>query len=486
MVAKHLLITFSIYNPCLQNYHTMNLLSTLTLVLIMIFAYISHGQSTYNYKDYEYPDIKIRGLNLSAQSFGTTSGSTEDRFAIGSNINYFSFLNTDQKQVTNLITTNINFKNETRQEGSVRLGNDVFNFAASKRQINRKYIHNNTNSSGYKGKFFEINHQVDVEFANNQFKPWLNQNIDIFTTGAHLPIAIGIGRVEPTREIFTAQFLMDDLIEEGILKERLSENQLFDLAQLMAKVSNQRIFDFRRAYKYQLSEIAKWFESQNIPLAIETFTAIADNWANALTNQRLEGKRLTMGITPGVDFTQASYSEKYSAVNYNFDIFIKRESFKNINQYFNRELTYFVSYFRNVNKNYFNGNSNGNINNQSINLGMHTTFAYNPNSRTTYAISPSLSTHFVDFNSLEILISAPLSLNYFINHNTRIQFNLQPTLKTGANVSFYSNWNGTFLEQEFNPNFRSYGQGNNGFTRPLNIKDGYSLTGGLTFIHNFF
>lgn len=83
---------------------------------------------------------------------------------------------------------------------------------------------------------------------------------------------------------------MNDLLEAGILKAKFSESDLYELAALMANVKNQRVFDFRRATIYQLTELTNWLNSKGIEQNIKTFTILNDNWTGNFAAQRLNGK----------------------------------------------------------------------------------------------------------------------------------------------------------------------------------------------------
>lgn len=55
------------------------------------------------------------------------------------------------------------------------------------------------------------------------------------------------------QQVFNAQFLMDDLLEQGLINEKFTEEELYELAGIMSKVLNTRVFDFRRSRIYQLT-----------------------------------------------------------------------------------------------------------------------------------------------------------------------------------------------------------------------------------------
>jgi hypothetical protein len=462
---------------------------TLLILIASIFTNsIIFSQSNYNYKEYQYPDLKVRGMNFSGSSKGNlqSSGLNQNQFSFSPSLNYFEFDNSQKKQKTDnfyLLMEGNNFK--TKNENNEEVNQGRFYFNLRKEQVNRKYINDKSNFFDYKRKFYEINHIITTEYNSNFQFPLGLGRIEYFQISGSLPLAFGFGRMEPTREIYTAQFLIDDLKEEGLLQQEISQSQLYELAQLMAKVSNQRIFDFRRATKYQLKEISNWFINQNIPIGIDAFTTITDNWLSATTLQRLEGKRLTFGLVPEIQFLNVIGNNLIDgqSLNYNFEAFTKFENFRNINQYFNREFTLFGS-FR---KAFFQDDISTSTS-DFLNFGVQTTFGYNPNSRTTYSISPLATAMFSSIEDLSYEVSVPLRFNYFINYNTRLVFNAVPIYRSGFSVTLSPLLRPSFLNQEFNSNFLT-----NSFTRENNlviqnglIQPGLSFNWNFSFVYNFF
>lgn len=134
----------------------------------------------------------------------------------------------------------------------------TFSLQARKRQINRKYIHNNASFLGLKGKFFELNHELRYTFIDSEKYRSHDGLVSV-------PLAYGFGRLEPMQQVFNAQFLMDDLLEQGLINEKFTEEELYELAGIMSKVLNTRVFDFRRSRIYQLTELSNWLESKGVP-----------------------------------------------------------------------------------------------------------------------------------------------------------------------------------------------------------------------------
>lgn len=126
----------------------------------------------------------------------------------------------------------------------------------------------------------------------------------------------GWGRVEPIDDVFLAKFMADDLLENGVLSENLSQEQLFALGQRMAFVRNQRIFDARRLRIFELTEIDRWFKEEGLAGDgdILYFTTLTDNWLYAFRNTRFAGSRFTVGLQPGFAYRHFKNDQSTSEV----------------------------------------------------------------------------------------------------------------------------------------------------------------------------
>lgn len=448
---------------------------TLTLA-VSISVFLCHFTllAQYDYNKYNFPEVTVRGLNLNFNSFGTYNNYKYARnseylgFSYNMGANYFQFTNSPKKQKTDLINLQNNYSYLENSSFNPFQPNDrSFFINIDKRQINRNYYKNEASFLGLKGKFYEINHRIGL--SHDRYYSSLKTSATTDVT-----FGLGFGRLEPLTEVMDAQFMMDDLLKAGIIQEKFSEAELYELAAVMAKVKNTRVFDFRRARIFQLTELSNWLKSKGIEQDITTFTIMNDNWLGNFTSQRVNGKRLTFSLTP---WAQKSWS-RIKDVKSSTDLAtggvaaISYVQAKNKSQYFGTESTLRLSHGIN------------NIDPLSKDITTLTGsygWIYNPNSRTTISVVPTVSLATHKFSNYAAKLSLPLNFNYFINNQARISgFVSLDWLSSDAVI--FERSSGV---NEFNSNFRSdvYTPG----SKILPFESSrFAINGGLTFSYSFF
>src|SRR5690606_3363708 len=131
-----------------------------------------------------------------------------------------------------------------------------------------------------KAAFKEFNQLVDFSVSHTpQLSGKFNVERDV-NMYASFPLKLGIGKIEPVAYLNVAEFLAEDLHNEGLIENPMNEDDIFELAEKIVSVTNERVFDRRKAYIYQLTEISDWFYQRNIPTDIKSFSILNDNLRN--------------------------------------------------------------------------------------------------------------------------------------------------------------------------------------------------------------
>ncbi|MBC7885560.1 MAG: hypothetical protein H7X99_08800 [Saprospiraceae bacterium] len=448
-----------------------------------------YGQS-YDYSKFRFPEVKVKGLNGAAYLYGSAITNKNSNYGYNSGSlnysiygNYFRFINDKENQKLDRFNLNHTLyydKNPSfilqNQEKEIKERN--LNIELIKEMVWRKYSNNGIEFLGVGNSFIEMDYNVGVYFSDNFYKSDINdyyqQSLELNTT---IPFKFGFGRIEPMDDVFLAQFLMDDLMEAGLIVERLSEEKLFELAQLMSFVRNQRVFDFRKARVFRLTEIAGWLEKNGIPQNIKSFTVMNDNWQSAFLNTRSHGKRISLGLIPWVDYTWNKYNNQNGLDNTNLGIGIQAEYYnsKAKNQYSQSDVTLsFIQNYQDIQYIEYHFVSN---------LFAGYRYSYNPNSRTTYSIEPSLDYYLLEFKDQALNLNVKLSANYFINNRARIT----TFLGTGFSRA-KDDFVNVIRRYPFNANFITELQE---LRNPLNTNvfihgNQFSLFGNLSFNYAFF
>lgn len=396
------------------------IMKSFNLFLFVFWLIISQsltGQTTYNYTNFKYPEVKVKGLNSELNLSGNdnsfkffNSDLKRSNFSYNVLGSYFQFANSAKIQKTDNIRIFNSYARQVEVLSSTEETEKNFSLHLSKTQISRKYIDPNASFLGLSQKFFEFSHQIRASFQRYNINGAEGLNDTYFAT---VPVKIGIGRIEPMNDVFLAQFLMDDLLEAGVITEKFSEEKLFELAQLMSLIRNQRVFDFRRARIYQLTEIANWMEQNSIAQSIRSFAILNDNWLNASLIQRRHGKRMSAGLVP--------WLEKIVTINNEYPTFyglaLELEYINSIPLSQFSQSDFFVGFSQNFQKTDI-------LENHITQLGMNYTYSYNPNSRTTYTMSAQADMILASFSDFGYSLNMPANIDYFINNRARIRFSL--------------------------------------------------------------
>lgn len=411
----------------------MNTLNTMKVLVLCLSMGSLFGQGAYKYSDFRYPEVKIRGLNTSfrlggadnSYTFSNIFNNKTNSFTYNIQADYFQFANSPKIQKTDRIS----FANSyDRQKYSSTMNTEkttAFNGYIAKTQVNRKYFDRSASFLNFNQKFFELNHHISGSIIRNNESQSATRYDNLKVT---IPARLGFGRIEPMSDVFMAQFLMDDLLAEGLITEKFSQEKLFELAQLMSYIRNQRVFDFRRANIYQLTEIANWLEQNDINTSIKTFAIMNDNWSYNTLTQRKCGERISVGLAPWVEYFSQNKSDQ---TNYGLGIDIEYNEAQPLSQYSQSDITVILSqdYQQAYNEEHY-----------FTKLTMAYRYAYNPNSRTIYSVGANAGIVTNNFSTFGTTVNLPVQVNYFINNRARLNGSVGfRFFQNNANIAIFRN-----------------------------------------------
>ena len=306
----------------------------------------------YDYAAFRFPDIDRKaltaqfGLSGNASQFvrrqvTAPSDNRQSVFANNLNLSYSRFRNTEKLQALRLFSFGQSFSSGKSKS--------VFNFTTLDRRtlLNVNLGINDLHRHYYKPqRFWAYQLLVATTFQKSTWRrdnPVTTDKSWEFDLNASLPLKIGKGRIEPIDDVFLAKFMVDDLMENGILNTPLSQEQVFSLGQVMAAARNQRIFDSRRQRIYELTQLDNWFkenglaESKNDMLY---FTTVADNWLFSFRNIRGAGERYALGVAPFALFNHFRVLDPgISKGHFGVSVFGEYDNERPINQFWQVEKT---------------------------------------------------------------------------------------------------------------------------------------------------
>ena len=282
----------------------------ITITLFFIAGSINgFGQE---YKDfdlstYKLPDIVRNELDFSLSS----SGEFNDRNAT----------NTDAFNIDGNLKTAFNrYKNTTAFRGwhnaELGLGGKYSSSGESKKynDYNVSLYYNNTSKFyndkqvyfGTGGSFY-----FSVEGVKNQNEEYKykDKRTDV---RVHVPLVVGKGRIEEVKDARQAVYILDNLAKRGVLKRKLSNQEVYELAQIISTIKNKRFLDSRLRMIDEITTVDSFFVKNNLLSTVGApyFTTLYDYWMYGDRFSRGSGMEIESGIRPGFDYLYRKGNEK--------------------------------------------------------------------------------------------------------------------------------------------------------------------------------
>jgi hypothetical protein len=279
-------------------------------------------------------------------------------------------------------------------------------------------------------------------------------------------ISIGKGRMENVSNAQLAAFILNDLEKAKKLKVKVSNDLLIELTEVITKVYNTRIFDYRKRRIYEVSQIdsflmAKKAIAQN---DIATFAIIQDNWDFAIQpsavdafydysnlliatpynsvsdrynlkgilnqNDRFCGQRYFFSASVNLDNKNVrrqsdSVSNKDLNRNNNFSLGLNYEKAKPISLHWQVKGFINILYFNSHASSIERSGPKKNYNSQDVSTNLSGAIEYYPNSRTIVSVAPRIGytknlKNSLTSNTSTIASGLNIKSDYFINYNSRV------------------------------------------------------------------
>jgi len=397
----------------------------LSLCFLSVFIFIIQNQSftQIDYTQYLYPDVDFHSLNMqfllngdnSSTNFSHLIGQERQNnnfFQVRGDLQYYRLVNTRPKQRVfySFLSGNYSKRNNSGDlnDQKASLSNlFLWHFATE-----RKYSTENN--------FTEFTYGINSSYNRSN----INENIgSLLFASPEVGLRIGSGRIEPARELFDAMFIIDDLREKGYLLNEESQNEIFELAQLMAVARQTRLLDFRVQRIHQLEVIANWLTERVDNITERDYnhitTIVADNWNYNLFNDRALGSRKSIGAD--VRFSYNKFYKESASTALTLVLYGEFYNTKALTRFLHRSTGVFpgINYRRtlsgNISEGYFPF------------LNSIVRYDYYPNSRTRLSASGGGDISYLpksysgrESSSFNFLPSIQLDAEYFINYQFRI------------------------------------------------------------------
>lgn len=371
----------------------------------------------YNFNEFKYQDLDVKGLSLSGNGRSYNSKSSdESTYFFSPEVSLFSLKNKLKKQSKIFF----NFKGDIRKSNSVARNSMEVRPSIGLDAEYRTYTLPNY--------FHEIDINSDINYL--ELKSSIGNNLIKTINGDNsISFKVGKGRIEPITYIFLANFIIQDLIKDGVIEGIISQEELFNLGKELTRLSNIRAFDFRRRRKQQLKEICFYIQKNHLlegKNQIDLFNAVNDNWFNVLYFQRETGKRQAISLTPFYNLD--NYDSQYNRKNSSKGIKLGYEWLKSkaineknpMDMFFQLGYEYFIE-----ENNFFDSLRKGKY--QGFFSSLSFSRKYIPNSRSYHDLSINLDSDYYrekgdDYYFYNIQPVLNYRFNYLINYNLNLRF----------------------------------------------------------------
>ncbi len=378
-------------------------------LLLFFCGYFLHGQNeSFDYKKWTFPIVKIPYLRLNTSYDGRFGNSTyldnpKQNYNSGNenfNVGFGAFQNDTLWQKSNFHEFGLDYSSYNRDIES----QTQYSMNLSTQKNYRYYFDKDHAKDRSQNGYVEFG--IDAEIYHRKQSEFKDYGGRIF-----LPIKVGFGRIEPMNDVFLAQFLTDDLKSNQLIDSSFSDVDILELAKIMSQTRQQRAFDSRRAYIYQINAISKWLFDHNVPNDLRTFNVVNDNWMNANPNpnNRNIGYRSSLGITPFLDHSYSMGNpSKYGGI----DIVAELLYSKPISQFwhFNAQLVAGSILYGKQ----YNGE------NMFISSQANVRFDYSPTTRTSHSFSSGLNLQMPTPQVNDIQFDLRYESSIFVTNRVRI------------------------------------------------------------------
>lgn len=427
----------------------MNIRSTLAFLPVFVFSLIHAKAQTpaFELKDYQFRIPVLQGLQLNINLNGgvydsklVNSNNVQRRsFNTSPTIDYFRISSTDKRQHNSNIYLSPSYSSSFNSLDTPGTKSRSANLVAGYNSTDRFYFRNK--------RFFELENYFTTSNSNHR----LSGNNTSLSSGTinfqyRLSAGIGKGRLEYVQDAQMAMFIINDLQKMNLLEKKASPGDMQELARLITKINNRRVFDNRIRRIYELTKIDSFLQATQLvkQSSIAYFTAVNDNWALAFNPGRQSGTIYYFRVRPSAIVYRNKNEQKLPAnfsegnnrsFSYGYETVAGVEKQQPVNLFWQRKMKAslsFVQEWKREKTEFQTGNNPPQLLPWSTSTGsgllMNAFYGigYYPNNRTIidggFTVQSAYSFHNFSQSYSGFVLSpgVTLSANYFISYKTRV------------------------------------------------------------------
>ncbi len=178
----------------------------------------------------------------------------------------------------------------------------------------------------YDGLFFETGGQVSfliTGLKSSGIDAYQVSWEDVKTTSKSIrlsiPLRVGKGRIERVEDARQAIYILENLSKRKVMNRKLTDEEIYEFAQLISTVKNKRFFDARLRLIDEVTAVDSFLVKSGALASngASYFTTLYDYWMYGDLFERKSGMEISGGITPGFGFDD--YDKKIEYERYDWD-----------------------------------------------------------------------------------------------------------------------------------------------------------------------
>lgn len=313
---------------------------TLFTALLLMCQLTFAQYENFDLSKYKLPEIKRHQLDFN-YNFGSdlqknSYEESQDRsyFDLTNNLDlsYSYYRNTPKVQSNGwgTLASALNL-DHTKEEGLDKIKNDFFSYYIGASFTRRVYTNSDDRwfwlSSAGLSLNQNFNHDQDLWFYDNDYtEKYKSRNLYF---QPQISVGGGFGRIEQVSDARRAIYIVEDLYKNNKLNRLPDENELFTIANRVAELRNQRVFDSRLRHIYEMESLDSLLNNLNLVSDgdMEYFTSLNDMWLYG-NESRYSGTRFQAEIGGKL----YNHYQKQKSETYDFD-YSKITTEENDNEY---------------------------------------------------------------------------------------------------------------------------------------------------------
>lgn len=259
---------------------------------------------TFDISQFILPEISRKSLNFSGTFYGETNNNsslfntanyTSQNFQTSFFYNNFESDPRHQKVTSGNFEASLNYKNAAQ---------DLFGQAILELVQNNLSIYYNQTNRNYftPNRFYGV--KAYLSLINNFNSGVNNGNLRYFDntllSSLGIPLTFGFGRIEPVTDAWHAVRILGDFETLELLDHDPTYSDIYEMAELLSQLRNERIFDNRLGRINRIGKLDKYIEKTGLVKEHNSkyFTSLYDMYEYGIQTFRNSGERLTFGLGP--------------------------------------------------------------------------------------------------------------------------------------------------------------------------------------------